>query len=115
MAITRTELIRLIAERTGYPDQENIELAVKAILEKMSSTLQNDERIEIRGFGSFCLHHRAPRIGRNPKTGERVNVPGKVVPHFKPGKELRLNVNTDNRKTLQNGTTGRVHKRGGKV
>ena len=62
-------------------------------LEQMSETLASGERIEIRGFGSFSLHYRAPRIGRNPKTGESVALAGKHVPHFKPGKELRERVN----------------------
>ena len=59
----------------------------------MACTLQQGERIEIRGFGSFSLHYRAPRVGRNPKTGEKVELLGKSVPHFKPGKELRERVN----------------------
>ena len=66
-----------------------IEVAVKELLEYMAQTLQRGERIEIRGFGSFSLHYRAPRTGRNPKTGELVELSGKYVPHFKPGKELR--------------------------
>jgi integration host factor subunit beta len=68
-------------------------LAIKEILEQMAQTLQKGERIEIRGFGSFSLHFRAPRVGRNPKTGETVRLDGKYVPHFKPGKELRERVN----------------------
>ena len=67
--------------------------AVKHLLEIMSDSLAGGERIEIRGFGSFSLHYRAPRIGRNPKTGESVGLAGKYVPHFKPGKELRDRVN----------------------
>lgn len=67
----------------------DVELAVKGIIEHMSQALASGERIEIRGFGSFSLHYRPPRIGRNPKTGESVALPGKYVPHFKPGKELR--------------------------
>ena len=63
------------------------------MLEQMAQTLQKGERIEIRGFGSFSLHYRAPRVGRNPKTGETVKLDGKYVPHFKPGKELRERVN----------------------
>jgi integration host factor, beta subunit len=66
---------------------------VKTIIEHMAQTLASGERIEIRGFGSFSLHYRAPRIGRNPKTGESVGLSGKYVPHFKPGKELRERVN----------------------
>ena len=62
---------------------------MKTIIEKMSERLSSGDRIEIRGFGSFCLHYRAPRMGRNPKTGEKVSLRAKHVPHFKPGKELR--------------------------
>ena len=72
---------------------KDVELAIKTMLEHMSSTLAAGERIEIRGFGSFSLHYRAPRIGRNPKTGDSVALDGKHVPHFKPGKELRDRVN----------------------
>ena len=68
------------------------ELAVKGLLERMSNALQAGERIEVRGFGSFCLHHRPARLGRNPKTGMSVQVPDRRVPHFKPGKELRERV-----------------------
>ena len=71
----------------------DVELSVKELLEQISQELARGERIEIRGFGSFSLHYRPPRIGRNPKTGESVALPGKYVPHFKPGKELRERVN----------------------
>ncbi|MFP4494789.1 MAG: integration host factor subunit beta, partial [Halochromatium sp.] len=71
----------------------DVELAVRCILEQMSSSLAAGERIEIRGFGSFSLHFRPPRVGRNPKTGDAVVLSGKHVPHFKPGKELRDRVN----------------------
>ncbi len=69
-----------------------MDLAVKALLEMMGGALSAGDRIEIRGFGSFSLHYRPPRLGRNPKTGESVALPGKHVPHFKPGKELRERV-----------------------
>ena len=72
---------------------KDVELAVKLVLEYMSQCLATGERIEIRGFGSFSVHYREPRIGRNPKTGEPVELEGKYVPHFKPGKELRDKVN----------------------
>lgn len=72
---------------------KDVELAVKMMLDSMTKALTNNQRIEIRGFGSFCLHYRAPRIGRNPKSGTTVELPGKYVPHFKPGKELRERVN----------------------
>ncbi len=73
-------------------DYKDVELAVKELLEQMSSALSRGERIEVRGFGSFSLHHRPSRVGRNPKTGDSVKVPDKHVPHFKPGKELRERV-----------------------
>ena len=96
--MTKSELIdRMVnAQAKGSGLQltnKDVELAVKTMLEQMSSTLASGGRIEVRGFGSFSLHYRAPRIGRNPKTGESVGLSGKYVPHFKPGKELRDRVN----------------------
>jgi integration host factor subunit beta len=91
--MTKSELIELIASRQTQLSSKDVELAVKTILEHMSQTLSTGERIEIRGFGSFSLHYREPRKGRNPKTGDAVQLTGKYVPHFKPGKELRERVN----------------------
>ena len=91
--MTKSELIEIIAARQSQLSVKDVELAVKTLIEQMSETLAAGERIEIRGFGSFSLHYRAPRIGRNPKTGESVGLAGKYVPHFKPGKELRDKVN----------------------
>jgi integration host factor subunit beta len=91
--MTKSELIERIAERQDQLSPKDIELAIKLILEYMSQSLATGSRIEIRGFGSFSIHYRAPRIGRNPKTGESVELEGKYVPHFKPGKELRDRVN----------------------
>lgn len=91
--MTKSELIERIAERQDQLSPKDIELAVKLMLEYLSQSLASGERIEIRGFGSFSVHYREPRVGRNPKTGEAVNLPGKHVPHFKPGKELRDKVN----------------------
>lgn len=91
--MTKSELIELIAAKQTQLSVKDVELAVKTIIEQMAETLATGERIEIRGFGSFSLHYRAPRIGRNPKTGESVGLAGKHVPHFKPGKELRDRVN----------------------
>ena len=91
--MTKSELIERIAERQDQLSPKDIELAVKLMLEYLSQSLACGERIEIRGFGSFSVHYRAPRVGRNPKTGEAVDLPGKHVPHFKPGKELRDKVN----------------------
>lgn len=91
--MTKSELIERITERHPELSSRDIELAVKTILDTMSQALSQGDRIEIRGFGSFSLHFRNPRVGRNPKTGESVNLKGKYVPHFKPGKELREQVN----------------------
>ena len=91
--MTKSELIERIAEQQPQLSVKDVELAVKAIVENMSETLAVGGRIEIRGFGSFSLHYRAPRKGRNPKTGDSVELEGKSVPHFKPGKEMRERVN----------------------
>ena len=91
--MTKSELIERVAARQLQLSAKDVELAVKAIIEQMSQTLASGNRIEIRGFGSFSLHYREPRLGRNPKTGETVELAGKYVPHFKPGKEMRDRVN----------------------
>ena len=91
--MTKSELIDVIAKEQSHLAYRDVELAVKCILEQMSQALAAGERIEIRGFGSFSLHYRPPRQGRNPKTGTSVALAGKYVPHFKPGKELRERVN----------------------
>ncbi len=90
--MTKSELIQSLAATQPQLDQRDVELAVKGLLERMSTALQAGERIEVRGFGSFSLHHRPARLGRNPKTGVSVQVPDRRVPHFKPGKELRERV-----------------------
>jgi len=91
--MTKSELIELLAAEQNHLAYKDVELAVRLLLEQMSNSLASGERIEIRGFGSFSLHYRPPRIGRNPKTGDSVALAGKHVPHFKPGKELRDRVN----------------------
>lgn len=91
--MTKSDLIERLSEQYSHLSAKEVESAIKEILEQMSATLQGGDRIEIRGFGSFSLHYRAPRQGRNPKTGEKVALTGKYVPHFKPGKELRERVN----------------------
>ena len=91
--MTKSELIERIAARQQQLSSKDVELAIKTMIEHMAETLAQGSRIEIRGFGSFSLHYRAPRIGRNPKTGESVGLAGKHVPHFKPGKALRDRVN----------------------
>lgn len=98
--MTKSELIELIAREQGQLAYRDVELAVKCIIEQMSHALASGDRIEIRGFGSFSLHFRPPRTGRNPKTGDAVSLAGKFVPHFKPGKELRERVNEKYQQTL---------------
>ena len=91
--MTKSELIEKIAISQDQLPPRDVEQAVRMILERMANALVSKQRIEIRGFGSFSLHYRAPRTGRNPKTGESVTLSGKYVPHFKPGKDLRDRVN----------------------
>jgi len=90
--MTRSDLITRLAERHPQLLAKDAELAVKVILDAMSVSLSRGGRIEVRGFGSFGLNYRPPRQGRNPKTGDKVKVPAKYVPHFKAGKELRERV-----------------------
>lgn len=99
--ITKSELIEVLSGRLQHLPGKDVELAVKTILEQMSNALSNGRRIEIRGFGSFSLHYRPPRMGRNPKTGESVALSGKHVPHFKPGKDLRERVNDGYKRELE--------------
>ncbi len=91
--MTKSELIESLVRKQSQLGYRDVELAVKTMLEHMGQTLASGERIEIRGFGSFSLHYRPPRVGRNPKSGDPVSLPAKYVPHFKPGKELRERVN----------------------
>jgi len=97
-SMMKSELIERISRKQSHLAYKDVELAVKSLLEQMSNALSNGDRIEIRGFGSFSLHYRPPRSGRNPKTGDSVSLPGKHVPHFKPGKELRERVNSSLKK-----------------
>ncbi|MFZ1344365.1 integration host factor subunit beta [Thiothrix eikelboomii] len=92
--MTKSEIIDILTRKQSHLSSKDVELAIKLLLESMSETLSSGGRIEIRGFGSFSLHHRTARKGRNPKTGDQVSLPPKFVPHFKPGKELRERVNT---------------------
>jgi integration host factor subunit beta len=91
--MTKSELVEIIASKQTQLSVKDVELAVKTLIDLMSNTLSSGQRIEIRGFGSFSLHYRASRLGRNPKTGDAVSLDAKFVPHFKPGKELRDKVN----------------------
>lgn len=90
--MTRSDLIANLAARYPQLLAKDAELSVKVILDSMAETLAQGGRIEIRGFGSFALNYRPPRLGRNPKSGDKVQVPPKYVPHFKAGKELRERV-----------------------
>lgn len=90
--MTKSELIAALAARYPQLAARDTDYAVKTMLDAMAQALASGQRIEIRGFGSFSLSQRSPRIGRNPKSGEQVLVPGKQVPHFKAGKELRERV-----------------------
>lgn len=90
--MTKSELIDRLAARFPQLIAKDTDLAVNVLLDAMTNALARGERIEIRGFGSFALNYRPPRLGRNPKSGEKVEVPAKHVPHFKAGKELRERV-----------------------
>ena len=92
-SLTKSDLIETLSRSQNHLPLRDVELAVKSLLEKMSHELASGERIEVRGFGSFSLHFRPARMGRNPKSGDAVALSGKYVPHFKPGKELRERVN----------------------
>ena len=90
--MTKSELITQLSDKFSQLVHKDAELSVKTIIDSLGNTLSNGGRVEIRGFGSFSLNHRPARLGRNPKTGQKVNVPEKFVPHFKPGKELKIKV-----------------------
>jgi integration host factor subunit beta len=91
--MTKSELIATLVSKQQHLGAQDVELAVKSILDQLTNTLEKGGRVEIRGFGSFSVSYRPPRVGRNPKTGASVPLEGKHVPHFKPGKELRDRVN----------------------
>ena len=91
--MTKTDLILMLARHQAHLPFDDVDMAVRVMLEHMASALSNHKRIEIRGFGAFSIRHRSPRIGRNPRTGEPVSLTEKNVLHFKPGKELRERVN----------------------
>ena len=87
--MTRSDLVEELANRFSQLTHHDAEFAVKAILDAMNEAMVRGHRIEIRGFGSFSVNHHAPRMGRNPRSGESVAIPQRRVPHFKPGKALR--------------------------
>lgn len=88
MTTTKADLVDAIAAEVDIPRKQADE-AVRVTLESIVEALKQDEKVELRGFGSFRIRHRGSRVGRNPKTGEKVSVPAKRIPHFKPGKDLR--------------------------
>jgi integration host factor subunit beta len=91
--VVKSELVRALNEKLPELQIRDVELALNCMLKQMADALAQGQRIEIRGFGSFDLHRRPPRIARNPKTGQGINLPAKVAIHFKPGKEMRVRVN----------------------
>ena len=104
--MTKSELIARLASRYPQLVAKDAEYAVKMVLDAMTQSLVSGQRIEIRGFGSFGLNHRPARVGRNPKSGEKVHVPEKYVPHFKAGKELRERVDSSDEQPQPQQATG---------
>ena len=96
--MTKSKLIAQLAERVPLLSAKDTSVSINTLLDAMAKALANDERIEIRGFGSFVLNYRPPRMGRNPKSGKQVKVPGKYAPHFKAGKDLRERVDAKAKK-----------------
>lgn len=92
-SVTKSELIEKISDKIPQLGNKDVELSVKTLLDKIIDSLSAGSRTEVRGFGSFSVHYRKPRIGRNPKTGDSVSLPGKNAAHFKPGKVLRNKIN----------------------
>ena len=91
-SMTKSDLVKILSKHQRYLAPKDVEVAVNSLINMLSNSLSSGERIEIRGFGSFNLRYHPSRIGRNPRTGESVNISAKYVPHFKPGKELRKRV-----------------------
>lgn len=91
--MTKAELVNRVSKRTDL-NKRDAEVMVQTVLDSIIESLQSGDKVELRGFGSFRLRERAPRVGRNPKTGEKVNVPSKRVPYFKPGKDLKSLINS---------------------
>lgn len=101
--MTRSDLVEALAEKFPQLTQRDADMAVKAILDAMGESLIKGHRIEIRGFGSFTVNRRPPRLGRNPRSGESVAIPEKRVPHFKPGKGLREAVDARTQQMIETG------------
>lgn len=93
--MTKSELIEQLILKNPNLNAQIVENCVAEMLEQIKHSVESRERVEVRGFGSFSLHYREPRIGRNPKTGEQVSLTAKCAPHFKAGKLLKESLNTD--------------------
>lgn len=106
--MTKQELIERIYENQPHLSQRDIKLACLIIIDQMGATLANDDRIEVRGFGSFCIHHHQPRKSRNPKTGEEIDLQAVSRVHFKPGKGLREMINAARKRERRNAVTKRL-------
>ena len=91
--MTKAELVDKVSKSMDI-SKKHTEIIVNTVIDSIISALQNGEKVELRGFGSFKIRHRKPRTGRNPKTGDKVDIPAKNIPYFKPGKELRDLVNS---------------------
>jgi integration host factor subunit beta len=104
--LIKSQLIAAISQKMSHLAEKDIALSINSIIEQMSEKLSHGGRIEIRGFGSFCLHYRPPRKAHNPKTGEKLMTQPKYAVHFKPGKELRESVNANRHIPLQEGEMG---------
>jgi integration host factor subunit beta len=96
--VVKSELVRALNEKLPELQIRDVKLALNCMLRQMADALTQGQRIEIRGFGSFDLHRRPPRLARNPKSGEGINLPAKVVVHFKPGKDMKVRVNAASEK-----------------
>jgi integration host factor subunit beta len=104
--LIKSQLIAEISQKLSHLPEKDIATSINSIIEQMSEKLSNGGRIEIRGFGSFCLHFRPPRKAHNPKTGEKLVTQPKYAVHFKPGKELREHVNASRGTAIQVGEMG---------
>lgn len=104
--LIKSQLIAEISQQLSHLPEKDIALSINSIIEQMSEKLSNGGRIEIRGFGSFCLHYRPPRKAHNPKTGEKLVTQPKHAVHFKPGKELRESVDASRGTPLQESDMG---------
>ena len=104
--MTKSELIERISQKAPRVPKRDVEVIVQTMFESMLKALRREQRIEIRGFGSFAVKTRRPRDGRNPKTGEKVSVPRRRIPYFTVGKELRDRLNPKQRRTIGASSAG---------